>query len=73
MDTVRQLELVFKTADGKKRTLRVGCPPDEIDKDAVKDAMDAVVDAGVFAVGDDGELTEAVEARVRTTQTEVVA
>lgn len=65
------LELVFKNAAGDKKVLNVTEPRDEITDAEAKEAMNAIIAADVFDTAG-GKLTEAVEARVRTTQVTVL-
>ena len=57
------LQLVFKKADGSKKVFSVTDPRDDVTADEAKTAMAA----------DGIGLTEAVEARVRTTEVNVLA
>lgn len=70
MDKV--LQLVFKKADGSKKVFNVTDPRDDVTAAEAKTAMQAVVEADIFAADGQG-LTEAVEARVRTTDVQVLA
>ena len=60
------LQLVFKKADGSKKVFSVTDPRDDVT------AMETVIAADIFAADGIG-LTEAVEARVRTTEVNVLA
>ena len=60
------LQLVFKKADGSKKVFSVTAPRDDVTADEAKTAMETVIAAGIG-------LTEAVEARVRTTEVNVLA
>ena len=64
------LQLVFKKADGSKKVFSVTDPRDTADE--AKTAMETVIAADIFAADGIG-LTEAVEARVRTTEVNVLA
>lgn len=68
------LQLVFKKADGSKKVFSVTDPRDDDDvtADEAKTAMETVIAADIFAADGIG-LTEAVEARVRTTEVNVLA
>ena len=59
------LQLVFKKADGSKKVFSVTDPRDDV-------TMETVIAADIFAADGIG-LTEAVEARVRTTEVNVLA
>ena len=63
------LQLVFKKADGSKKVFSV---TDHVTADEAKTAMETVIAADIFAADGIG-LTEAVEARVRTTEVNVLA
>lgn len=66
------LELVFKNEEGDKKILNVTDPKDGVTADEAHAAMAAIVAADVFTT-DGGKLAEVVEARVRTTQVDVLA
>ena len=72
MNTEKELELKFKNAVGKSRTITVKAPKDGLTKEEVENAMNAIVAANVFTSAG-GDLVEAVEGRVRTTTLDVVA
>ena len=72
MNTEKELELKFKNAAGKSRTITVKAPKDGLTKEEVENAMNAIVAANVFTSAG-GDLVEAVEGRVRTTTLDVVA
>lgn len=65
------LELVFKDAAGDKKIIKVTDPKDEVKAETARTAMQAVIDADVFETSG-GSLTEIVEARLRTTQVDVL-
>lgn len=65
------LELVFKNAAGDKKVMSVTDPKDPVTAEEAKAAMTAVIEADVFETAG-GALTEIVEARVRTTQVDVL-
>lgn len=65
------LELVFKNAAGSKKILNVTDPKDRVTAEEARSAMTAVIEADVFD-SSGGALTEIVEARVRTTQVDVL-
>ena len=66
------LQLVFKKADGSKKVFSVTDPRDDVTADEAKSAMETVIADYIFAADGIG-LTEAVEARVRTTEVNVLA
>lgn len=66
------LQLVFKKADGTKKVFNVTDPRDDVSAAEAEAAMAAVIESDIFAAGGVG-LTEAVEARVRTTDVNVLA
>lgn len=65
------LQLVFKKADGKQKVLNVTDPRDNVTAEEARTAMQSVVESGVFGTGGDA-LAEVVEARVRTTEVNVL-
>lgn len=56
----KTLELVFKTAGGKRMTLTVDNPREGLTEAEVRQAMDEVIASGVF--GTDGHPAESTEA-----------
>ena len=66
------LQLVFTKADGSKKVFNVTDPRADVTAAEAKTAMEAVIAADIFAAEGIG-LTEAVEARVRTTDVKVLA
>lgn len=66
------LELVFKNAAGDKKILSIADPKDGVTAEEANTAMTAVIEADVFDTAG-GALTEIVEARVRSTQVDVLA
>lgn len=65
------LELVFKDAAGEKKVISITDPKDKVNAETARTAMQAIIDADVFETAG-GSLTEVVEARLRTTQVEVL-
>lgn len=65
------LELVFKDAAGDKKIIKVTDPKDEVNAETARTAMQAVIDADVFETSG-GSLSKIVEARLRTTQVDVL-
>lgn len=66
MSTEKELELKFKNASGKSRTLTIREPKESLTKETVDGVMADVVAAKVFT-SNGGDLVEAVEGRMRTT------
>lgn len=66
MSTEKELELKFKNASGKSRTLTIREPKEGLTKETVDGVMADVVAANVFT-SNGGDLVEAVEGRMRTT------
>lgn len=48
MEPIKELQLQFKTADGKQRNLTLESPSENLDEATVKTAMQAIVDAQAF-------------------------
>ena len=65
------LQLVFKKADGKQKVLNVTDPRENVTAEEARTAMQSIVDSGVFNA-DGNALAEVVEARVRTTEVNVL-
>ena len=65
------LKLVFKKADGKQKVLNVTDPRENVTAEEARTAMQSIVDSGVFNA-DGNALAEVVEARVRTTEVNVL-
>lgn len=72
MSTEKELELKFKNASGQSRTLTIKNPKEGLAKETVDGVMAAVIAADVFTSGG-GDLTEAVEGRMRTTILDTLA
>ena len=69
MDKV--LELVFKGSLGSKKVIKINAPKDGVTKaDALK-SMATLIAANIFDTAA-GDLAEAVEARVRTTDLDIL-
>ena len=66
------LDLVFRNAAGKKVTLNIEEPKTGVTKAEIDAAMQVVVSNNVFNTSG-GDITEAVEGRLRTITTDVVA
>ena len=72
MSSDTDLDLVFKNAAGKKVTLNIEEPKPGVTKAEIDAAMQVVVANNVFSTSG-GDITEAVEGRLRTTTLDVVA
>lgn len=66
------LDLVFKNAAGKKFNLKIEEPKAGIKKAEIDAAMQTVVENNIFNTTG-GDIVEAVEGRLRTVTTDVVA
>ena len=66
------LDLVFKNAAGKKVSLNIEEPKTGVTKAEIDAAMQAVVENNIFNTSG-GDIVEAVEGRLRTITTDVVA
>ena len=66
------LELVFKKSDGNKKVLSVNIPKNDVTVVEANAAMNKIITADAFATGD-VKLTEVIEARMRTTDVEILA
>lgn len=67
------LELIFKYADGTKRTITVSEPRDAVTEEEATTAMNSVIDSQAFYSENHGLLTSAVSARMRSTSVSVIA
>ena len=72
MSSDTDLQLVFKNAAGKKVTYKIEEPKSGLTKAEIDAAMQAVVENNVFNTSG-GNIVEAVEGRLRTITTDVVA
>ncbi len=66
------LDLVFRNAAGKKVSLNIEEPKTGVTKAEIDTAMQAVVENNIFNTSG-GDIVEAVEGRLRTVTTDVVA
>ena len=66
MKSDTDLDLVFKNAAGKKVTLNIEEPKSGVTKAEIDAAMEVVVNNNIFSTSG-GDITEAVEGRLRTT------
>ena len=72
MKSDTDLDLVFKNAAGKRVTLNIEEPKSGVTKAEIDAAMAVVVNNNIFSTSG-GDITEAVEGRLRTVTTDVVA
>ena len=72
MSSDTDLELIFTNAAGKKVILNVEEPKAGVTKAEIDAAMEVVVDNNIFSTSG-GDIVEAVEGRLRTITTDVVA
>ena len=72
MSSDTDLDLVFRNAAGKKVTLNIEEPKTGVTKAEIDAAMEVVVNNNIFNTSG-GDITEAVEGRLRTVTTDVVA
>ena len=72
MSADTDLELVFRNAAGKKVSLNIEEPKTGIKKAEIDAAMQVVVENNIFNTSG-GDIVEAVEGRLRTVTTDVVA
>lgn len=68
MDENKKLVMIFKNSAGKKVTISIEDPKDDLTEEQIKNAMDTIVAKNVFKKNDYA-LVEAVEAQIVTTQT----
>ena len=72
MSADTDLDLVFRNAAGKKVTLNIEEPKANVTKAEIDAAMQVVVENNIFNTSG-GDIVEAVEGRMRTVTTDVVA
>ena len=72
MSSDTDLDLIFKNAAGKKVTLNIEEPKTGVTKAEIDAAMQVVVENNIFNTSG-GDIVEAVEGRLRTVTTDVVA
>ena len=72
MSADTDLELVFRNAAGKKVSLNIEEPKTGMKKAEIDAAMQVVVENNIFNTSG-GDIVEAVEGRLRTVTTDVVA
>ncbi|MBQ3365995.1 MAG: DUF2922 domain-containing protein [Acidaminococcaceae bacterium] len=72
MSADTDLDLVFRNAAGKKVTLNIEEPKAHVTKAEIDAAMQVVVENNIFNTSG-GDIVEAVEGRMRTITTDVVA
>ncbi|MBU5337264.1 DUF2922 domain-containing protein [Intestinibacter bartlettii] len=68
MDENKKLVMIFKNSAGKKVTISIEDPKDDLTEEQIKNAMDTIVAKNVFKKNDYA-LVEAVGAQIVTTQT----
>ncbi|MBQ3366444.1 MAG: DUF2922 domain-containing protein [Acidaminococcaceae bacterium] len=72
MSADTDLDLVFRNAAGKKVSLNIEEPKANVTKAEIDAAMQVVVENNIFNTSG-GDIVEAVEGRMRTITTDVVA
>ena len=68
----KTLQLIFKDAEGTKKTISLSNPKEGLTKAEADEAMGKIVAAGVFTTTN-GDITEACEARLVSRQVEALA
>ena len=68
----KTLEMVFRNAGGKETTLSIADPKDELTLAEVTPVMNTIIEKNVFMTKK-GVLTQAVEARIRSSETTKLA
>ena len=68
----KTLQLIFKDAEGTKKTISLSNPKEGLTKAEADDAMAKIVAASIFTTAS-GDITEAVEARLVSRQVEALA
>ncbi|MBU5335476.1 DUF2922 domain-containing protein [Intestinibacter bartlettii] len=68
MDENKKLVMIFKNSAGKKVSISIDDPKDDITEQEIKTAMELIVTKNVFKKNDYA-LVEAVEAQIVTTDT----
>lgn len=68
METTKKLLMTFKTNEGKKVSLSVDNPREDISEEEIKTAMTTIINSGIFAPNG-SSLSEMVEAKVVETDT----
>jgi hypothetical protein len=72
MSTSVELELLFKNADGKRKTFNILDPKEGLTLEAVQKAMGDIIAANIFSIFG-ADLKTAEDARKRTTTLEKLA
>ena len=72
MSADTDLELIFRNSAGKKTSLNIEEPRTGVTKAEIDAAMQVVVENNIFNTSG-GDIVEAVEGRLRTVTTDVVA
>ncbi len=65
MATTTRLEMVFRTAGGRRATLSVLDPLATVDAETVETAMDTIISKNIFN-SNSGDLVTAIEAQITT-------
>lgn len=68
----KTLEMVFRNAGGKESTISIVDPKDPLTLADVTPVMNAIIEKNVFTTKN-GALTQAVEARIRSSETTKLA
>jgi len=68
----KRLEMIFKNQKGKTSKLSLDNPREDITGEDIRNAMENIVSANVFNTSD-GDLVEAVSARIVNTDIEEIA
>jgi len=64
----QQLQMVFRTAGGRRVTLSLDDPLATLDATTVQNAMDTIVSKNIFT-SSSGDLVEVIEARITSRET----
>lgn len=64
----QQLQMVFRTAGGRRATLSLDDPLETLDATTVQNAMDTIVSKNIFT-SSSGDLVEVIEARITSRET----
>lgn len=68
METTKRLVMTFANADGKKISISVQDPKDNLTEEEIKDTMDLIIAKNIFAP-DGLDLVSSVEAKIVVTDT----
>ena len=64
----QRLEMIFRTAGGRRATLSLPDPLETLDAPTVQNVMDTIVAKNIFT-SNSGDLVEAIEARITSRET----